>query len=67
MTERFSRSIALVTFDGRPPPPGSAFTSFPLPTSAPPPLVANSNEIGARKGVAVTRAGVKQSCVSGVQ
>ena len=52
------RSIALATFDGRPPPSSSVFASSPPPTAFPHPVVTNSNEIGARNKAAVTRAGV---------
>ena len=57
-------SIALATFKSRPPPPSSVYASSPPPTDVPP-IVTNSNKIGARNGAAVSSAGVKTFCVSG--
>ena len=60
-----SRSIALATFEDRRSPPSSVFASSPPLAAVPLRVVTNPTEIGARNGVAATRAGVKNTCVFG--
>ena len=60
--QNVGRSIVLVTFGDRLPSPSSVLASSPPPTAAFLPVVTNSNETDAKN--VVTRAGVKNYCVS---
>ena len=63
--QHVGRGVSLVVFDGRPHPSSSVLASSLSPTTTPPSVVTNSNEIGARNGVAIMRAVDFVLCVFG--